>query len=168
MIKKLIHSALAIFVILVIALSVIRLNYYHCQAQAFFAAIEHTLAPLNDGETGTFSFSLPHGNKLLFFIPYWHVELSNLETTEDESDKINRFFNCQDSEFGLMWLNADNDILAVKYALDILPDLEPGKAASFMHWQGNHDGQITVCIKKSGDLFRFAEDYVNNNSEYQE
>lgn len=168
MIKKLIHSALAIFVILIIALSVIRLNYYHRQAQAFFAAVEQTLATLNDGETGTFSFALPAGNKLLFFTPYWHIEASGMETTEDETDKINRFFNCQDSEFGLMWLNADNDILAVKYVLDILPDLEPVKAASFMHWQGNQNEQITVCIKKSGDLFQFAEDYVNNNSEYQE
>lgn len=114
MMKKLIHSALAIFVILIIAFSVIRLNYYHRQAQAFFAAIEQTLALLNDEEMGKFSFSLPHGNKLLFFTPYWHVELSNLEITEDEADKINHFFNCQDSEFGLMWLNADNDILAVE------------------------------------------------------
>ena len=164
MMKKLIHSALAISVILTIALSVIRLNYYHRQAQAFFAAVEQTLATLNDGETGTFSFALPAGNKLLFFTPYWHVEASGMEATEDEAYKINRFFNCQDSEYGLMWLNSNNDILAVKYALDILPDLDLVKAVPFRHWQGNQDGEITVHVKKYGDMFKFVEDSPAANS----
>ena len=77
---------------------------------------------------------------------------------------IIRRAKCKVGLFSLVMTNMG----LVKYALDILPDLDLVKAAAFMHWQGNHDGQITVCIKKSGDLFRFAEDYVNNNSEYQE
>lgn len=159
--KKLINSIFVIFVILITTFSIIQVNYYNRQAQIFFDELKQTLSSLDEGDVGTFSLKLPANNNILFFTPYFPVELSGLGVSKNKANKINNFFNRQDDEYGLMWLDSDNNILAVRYATDILTDLDLVRSCASMmhHWESGQNKKVTVCIRKNDNSFEF----INND-----